>query len=141
MGDIVVSQNFSAPSETVWKAITRLDQMREWFFNNIPAFQAEVGFTTEFLVSNEGRNFTHQWEIIEVIEQKRIVYDWRYKEWPGAGTVAFDLASNETGSTLTVTSSGMHSFPQDIPEFKRESCQGGWEYFIGQELKRFLGEG
>jgi len=32
------------------------------------------------------------------------------------------------------------SFPQDIPEFTRESGKAGWEYFIQQRLPSFLNE-
>jgi hypothetical protein len=29
-------------------------------------------------------------------------------------------------------------YPSDVPEFKRESCIGGWNYFLGEMLKGFL---
>ena len=32
----------------------------------------------------------------------------------------------------------VESFPQDIPEFSRMSCLGGWTYFINQSLKEYL---
>ena len=32
----------------------------------------------------------------------------------------------------------IEDFPEDIPEFSRESCNKGWEYFIQNRLKVFL---
>jgi hypothetical protein len=32
----------------------------------------------------------------------------------------------------------LQSFPGHIPEFKRESCLAGWQYFIRERLKKFL---
>lgn len=32
----------------------------------------------------------------------------------------------------------LESFPQNTPEFKRESCVGRWGYFIKHRLKNYL---
>ena len=44
---IIVEHSFDASAETVWRAITDVDQMRQWYFENIPDFRAEVGFRDE----------------------------------------------------------------------------------------------
>lgn len=129
---IVIEQLFNKSVEVVWKAITEKDQMVQWFFNNIPDFKAEIGFKTQFLVENEGRKFTHQWEIIEVVPGKRIGYSWKYKEYPGEAKVYFNISKEDDLTKLKLTNLGLETFPQDIPEFKRESCEGGWNYFINQ---------
>ncbi len=136
---IIVEHTFAASAEDVWKAITQLDLMIQWFFENIPAFQPEVGFKTQFLVTNEGRNFTHLWQVTEVFPQKKISYSWRYEEYPqGDGLVSFEIFSSEKDTVLKVTALGMDTFPSEIPEFKRESCEGGWKYFIKDRLHTFL---
>jgi hypothetical protein len=33
--------------------------MRQWYFPMLPDFKAEVGFSVEFNVECEGRNFLH----------------------------------------------------------------------------------
>lgn len=43
---VIVKQEFKQPIEIVWNAITDVTQMRLWFFDNIPAFEARVGFKT-----------------------------------------------------------------------------------------------
>ena len=39
---IVVEDEFDNSLETVWAAITELEHMREWYFENIPCFKPEV---------------------------------------------------------------------------------------------------
>lgn len=135
---IAVEQAFDVPAERVWDAITDHKQMIQWFFQDIPDFRPEVGFHTQFNVNTGERDFFHLWTITEVVPGQKIVYDWRYKDYPGIGTVSFEVFSNGRGSKLRVTTLGLETFPRDIPEFSRESCEGGWNYFIQGNLKRFL---
>lgn len=135
---IIVKETFPQPVQTVWRAITEVAQMRQWFFLNIPAFQAEPGFETQFSVQSESREFVHLWKIEEVEAEKRIVYNWKYEGYPGNSFVTFEL-SEEAGCTqIVLTHEGMESFLQDIPEFKPESCKQGWKYFIQERLKNYL---
>ena len=45
--------------DAAWQAITDLERMRQWYFPMLPDFKAEVGFSVEFNVECEGRNFLH----------------------------------------------------------------------------------
>lgn len=135
---IVVEQAFNVPKATLWRTITEHQRMIKWFFDNIPEFKAEVGFKTQFNVRADARDFHHLWAITEAIPEQKIVYDWRYKNLPGVGKVTFELFEQGDGSLLRITNEGLESFPQDVPEFARESCEGGWKYFIQGNLKRYL---
>lgn len=135
---ILVEQSFNVSAQEVWEAITQQDQMIQWFFENIESFIPQVGFKTQFVVHSGERTFTHLWEIIEVEPIKKIVYDWRYKEYAGAGKVVFELILQNGGTKLSLTNLVIENFPQDVPEFKRESCIGGWDYFIKDRLKTYL---
>lgn len=135
---VIVEQSFNCPIETVWKSITEIDLMRKWYFENLPEFEAKVGFKTRFNVTNEGRNFLHLWEITEVAPQQKIAYSWKFKEYPGEGLVVFELYEHNNLTTLKLTNSVIKDFPDDIPEFARESCLGGWQYFIQNRLKEYL---
>lgn len=48
------------------------------------------------------------------------------------------LSKTDEGTKLVLICTGTESFPQDIPEFTRESGKAGWEYFIQQSLLSFL---
>ena len=135
---IVVEHHFDASTKRLWQAITDHAEMVQWFFYNIPEFKAEEGFYTEFNISNKERDFLHQWRILEVIPEKRIVYDWQYEQYPGVGRVEFDLIKVRNGTNLRVSTYGLHTFPQDIPEFSPESCRSGWNYFIKERLAEYL---
>lgn len=135
---ILVEQDFNASLEVVWAAITDVQLMRQWYFDNIPDFRAEVGFTTQFSIENEGREFLHLWTVTAVEPLKRLAYDWRYDQYPGAGEVIFDLARRGAHTRLKLTMHVHEDFPADIPEFTRESCTAGWEYFIKHSLRDYL---
>jgi len=135
---IVIEQHFTANPARLWKALTNPAEMRKWFFEQMPDFQPEVGFYTEFVITNDGRTFTHCWTIKEVIPEQKIVYGWNYPEYPGDSNVHFDIEARENGSLLRVSTEILEDYPDDIPEFKRESAITGWKYFIQERLSEYL---
>jgi len=135
---IIVEQLFKATTKEVWNAITLPEHMRQWFFDNIPAFEAVVGFQTEFSVQSGNRNFKHLWKIMEVEANRKIKYHWSYAEYDGVGFVTFELIEMNKQTLLRLTNEGLETFPEEVPEFSRASCIGGWEYFIQQNLKAYL---
>ena len=52
--------------------------------------------------------------------------------------VTFELFEELNGTLLRLPNLGLDSFPDDLPEFTRESCLGGWTYFIKEKLLSFL---
>lgn len=137
---IVVEQEFGRSASDVWNAVTNIDEMRQWYFENIPDFKAEVGFATRFAVESGGRTFMHLWRVTDVDPRRKIVYNWKYEGLPGDSFVAFEVTGDEKSARLRVTAHVLESFPEEIPEFKRESCLGGWTYFINGRLKAYLEE-
>jgi uncharacterized protein YndB with AHSA1/START domain len=135
---IVVEQCYNTSIKNVWNAITKVDQMRQWFFENIESFKPEVGFETQFNVQAESKDFLHMWKITEVLPMKKIVYDWKYKGVSGEAVVIFELSEQGNQTNLRLTNIGLESFPKNIPEFTREGCIEGWNYFIKDRLKEFL---
>ena len=135
---IVVEQSYQCSIDQLWNAISEHRQMIKWFFEDIAEFSAEPYLETRFFVDAGERQFTHLWKILEVIPKKKIVYDWRYLEYPGAGVVTFELSEKESTVSLRVTSEGMESFTAEIPEFSRSSCEEGWSYFLQDSLKTYL---
>ncbi|MGK7393820.1 MAG: SRPBCC family protein [Candidatus Cyclobacteriaceae bacterium M3_2C_046] len=138
MDPVIVEQTFDTSKENVWYAITQLDSMKGWFFPEIASFEPKVGFETGFVVQNEDRIFPHVWKLTEVIPFKKITYDWRYEGYPGQALVEFELFPLTDQTKLTLTHTVLEAFPDHIPEFKRESCVEGWQYFIQNSLKDYL---
>ena len=135
---IIVEQTFNLPIESIWKAITEIDQMRQWYFANIPSFKPEVGFETQFNVKSQDRNFLHMWKVTEVVPLKSITYNWKYDRYPGDSFVVFELFNEKNLTKLKLTHEVRESFPEDIPEFKRASGLEGWIFFIKKSLKEYF---
>ncbi|MEM7187178.1 MAG: SRPBCC domain-containing protein [Bacteroidota bacterium] len=137
---IVVSNTVQGTVETIWAAITQLKLMQHWYFENIDAFEPVVGSRSRFPVQSEDRTFTHLWEVTAVKPLERISYGWQYEEYPGTSVVHFEIDAKVQPATVRIITEVLEDFPEDIPEFRRESCQGGWEYFLGR-LKSYLAQG
>ena len=135
---VIVEQIFEVNKERIWKAITELDEMIRWYFDNIPDFKPVVGFRTEFNVISEERNFLHKWHITEVIPNRKIVYNWQYEDYEGSADVCFEVSDSEGRAKLELKVMVLEDFSEGIPEFTRESCLNGWKYFINNRLKEYL---
>lgn len=136
---IIIRQTHATPRPMVWRALTDPEQMRQWYFEELPDFRAEVGFTTQFDVTCEGRVFPHLWEITEVILGERLAYRWRYGGFTADSTVSWDLTDTGSGDTaLTFTHTWHTPLPEDDPILSREACVGGWNYFHHKRLQPFL---
>jgi uncharacterized protein YndB with AHSA1/START domain len=79
---IILERTFDAPVARVWKALTDVQQMRQWYFE-LEEFKPEPGFEFEFVVEHEGNSYHHLCRVTEVIPEKKIAYTWRYKGEPG----------------------------------------------------------
>ncbi len=134
---VQIEKHFRCASADLWQALVDPQQMTQWFFADIPDFKPEPGFYTEFMVDAGERQFLHQWEVTEVDHGKMIAYRWRYAGYPGAALSVFEVSGDEQSSSLRLSFPVEEDFPDDVPEFTREACLGGWVYFTG-ELQRFL---
>ena len=135
---IVVEETYNAPLASVWNAITKEDQMRQWFFEAMTDFQPQPGFETQFNVHHDGRDYLHTWRVTDVVPEERIAYRWRYEGLPGDSQVTWELAETSGGTKLTLTHQVLEAFPSDDPAFSRESGQAGWEHLLRERLKDFL---
>ena len=136
---IIVEEVFTRNVNDVWSAITELDQMHQWFFDNIPAFEPRVGFEVSFDVKAPSRVFPHVWKIVEAIPNQKITYDWSSGDaFEGAGLVSFELFPEDSQTRIRLTNKIVKDYPSGIPEFTTESCSGGWNYFIKDRLKNYL---
>jgi uncharacterized protein YndB with AHSA1/START domain len=134
---IVVERMLNASSDKVWKAITNKEDMKQWYFD-IADFQPEVGNEFSFEGGNEGRTYTHLCKITELVQGKKLKYSWRYKGYEGISYVTFELFPEGNKTRLKLTHEGLETFPQDLPDFKKENFVEGWTYLIGTSIKNFV---
>ncbi len=135
---IVVEQTFDCSVSELWNALTDINEMLEWYFDNIPDFRAVVGFHVEFDVDAAGRVFPHVWDVTEVIQEEKLVYGWRFGGYKGHSVTSFELSGDDQASSVRLTCTTLEDFDDDIEEFKRESGLAGWTYFLEQQLKTYL---
>ncbi len=133
---VVIERTFTAPVAKVWRAITGVDEMRQWYFD-LKEFRPEAGFEFEFVVEHEGMSYHHLCKVTEVVPKKKIAYTWRYKEEPGDSLVTFELSPEGDKTRLKLTHTGIETFPK-TPAYARKNFEAGWTAIIGSELKQFL---
>ena len=134
---IIVEMNFPSSIEVVWESITVLDKMKKWYFEQIETFEPIVGFETRFDVISGDKTFPHFWKITEVKAPSRITYNWIFDGYDGASSISFELNVCGKGTNLKVINTILEDFPDDVPEFTRDSCINGWYYFLNR-LSKYL---
>src|SRR5260370_6194576 len=133
---VVFERTFNASVGRVWKALTDVEEMRQWYFN-LKQFKAEGGFEFEFVVEHEGTTYHHLCKVTEVIPQKKIAYTWRYKGHESDSLVTFELFADGNETRLKLAHQALETFPQTAA-FARKNFEAGWTAIIDSELKQFL---
>jgi uncharacterized protein YndB with AHSA1/START domain len=133
---VIVERTLNAPVVRVWKALTDVDQMRQWYFD-LKEFEPEPGFEFEFVVEHEGNSYHHLCKVTEVIPEKKIAYTWRYKGEPGDSLVTFELSPDGDRTQLKLTHTGIETFPK-TPAYARKNFETGWNTIIDSELRQFV---
>jgi uncharacterized protein YndB with AHSA1/START domain len=133
---VVIERTFNAPVGRVWKALTDVDQIRQWYFD-LKQFKPEVGFEFEFVVDHEGNKYHHLCRITEVVLEKKLAYTWLYKGEPGDSLVTFELFADGDKTRLKLTHQGIETFPK-TPAYARKNFEAGWTEIIGSSLKQFV---
>jgi len=133
-----IERTFNAPVEKVWEAITDKEKMKEWYFS-LEEFEPEVGFEFEFYGGTEEKQYLHVCKVLEVKENKKLKYSWRYEGYPGESFLTFELSTDDNGTKLKLAHEGLDSFPADKdPNFSKKSFSEGWNYIIGTSLPKYL---
>jgi uncharacterized protein YndB with AHSA1/START domain len=58
----VIERTFNAPIKKVWKALTDVNEMRQWYFN-IAAFKPEVDFEFVFTGGSPEKSYLHKCKV------------------------------------------------------------------------------
>ena len=132
----MIERTLNAPIARVWKALTDVDQMRQWYFD-LKEFTPQVGFEFEFVVEHEGNRYHHLCKVVEIVPEKKIAYSWRYKGEPGDSLVTFELFAEDNKTHLKLTHRGIETFPK-TSAYARKNFEAGWKSIIGTELKQFV---
>lgn len=135
---LIIEQEFDAPLELVWRAISEKELMKKWYFD-ISDFKAEVGCKFEFEGGEEDKRYLHLCEVLEVIPNKKLKYSWKYDGYPGISFVTFELSSVGEKTKVILIHEGIETFTN--PDFRKDNFSGGWNYLIHTSLREFLENG
>lgn len=132
---LIIDQNFKATVERVWNALIDNNEMKTWYFD-IPEFMPVPGFEFQFVSGpDEKKQYLHRCKVTEVVPFQRLAYSWRYEGYEGFSLVTFDLFDERGLARLKLTHEGLHTFPEDNPDFSRDNFEEGWKWIIGTVLK------
>ena len=134
---IIMDRTLDASPERIWKAITDREQMKQWYFD-IAEFKPEVGFEFQFTGGTDDKKYLHICKITGVVVGKRLSYSWRYDGLQGISHVTFELVKEVSQTRVTLTHTGIESFPPDDPNMARGSFVAGWTHIIGTSLKGYV---
>jgi uncharacterized protein YndB with AHSA1/START domain len=133
MPDIVQEVTIEAMPEKVFNAITRQDELAQWWTNHVTA-EPRVGSLAEFSFNNGA--YVFKLEITELRVAKSV--HWMVRggppHWEGTN-ITWDLAPATNGTKLLF---GHHGFA--VADATYEETREGWEYFNGS-LKSYLETG
>src|SRR5581483_2779744 len=102
-------------------------------------FKPVPGFTTQFDVVAGDKHYLHIWKVVEVIELKKISYEWKYGGYPGNSLLSMELFEEANGTRLVLTHEKIETFEGDkFPELARGNFMQGWTGFMGTRLKDYL---
>ena len=133
---LIIEQEYNAPVELVWRAITEKELMKQWYFD-IADFKLEVGCTFSFEGGKDDRCYIHLCEILEIVPLKKLKYSWKYEGYAGLTFVTFELFPIENKTKLRLTHEGIGTLPPDNPDLVRGNFVEGWTFLIHQSLKEF----
>jgi uncharacterized protein YndB with AHSA1/START domain len=134
---IVVERVLNADIDKVWQAISDKDKMKNWYFD-IPDFEPVAGAEFQFEGGSEAKKYLHLCKIIDLVPGKKISYTWKYEDYPGESLVTFELLQDGNKTIIRLTHAGLETFPQDNPDFAKESFMGGWHEIIGKNLPQYV---
>lgn len=135
---LIIETTLPHSPQHIWEALTDNAQMKEWYFN-LEHFEPSVGFEFEFEgKGNTGETYLHLCKVLEAIPTQKLKHTWVYQNIKGHSEICFELTETSEGTHVKLTHEGLEKFPQDHPDFARESFEKGWTQLIQHLLPEYL---
>ncbi|MEO8363587.1 MAG: SRPBCC domain-containing protein [Ilumatobacteraceae bacterium] len=134
---LIIARTIDAPVELVWQALTDLELIKKWspFFTE---FKAEVGFENRFMLGPDPEHqYLHICKVLEVAEDRKLIYSWAYGGYSGESRVTFDLSGGANSTDLVFTHEITAPFPSDEPSFAESNFIQGWTHTVNA-LQQFV---
>ncbi len=124
MKDVITKEHvFNHSIDSVWKAITKAEEISAWFIK--ADFKAEAGYAYTFEASEE-QNCTKITGIVKQADPYTLIYTWVVQGTDTETTVSWVLEPLEKGTRLTLEHSGISGYPGDTAVAMFDSFKNGW---------------
>jgi uncharacterized protein YndB with AHSA1/START domain len=129
---IKIERVFEASPSLIWKALTDDEKLKLWYMDFKGNFKAEVGHVLEFESGPpEGKQWLHRAEVLEVIENKKLVHTWSYPGYSGEALLTWELVEQEAEKTLLKMSFDfVEPFDPTEDALHRRNFVEGWDGII-----------
>jgi uncharacterized protein YndB with AHSA1/START domain len=133
----VIERVFDAPVSRVWKALTVRDHIGEWFMD-LDGFEPEEGYEFTLVAEHKDKRYVHLCRVMEVIEQQKLSYSFRFQNTDGITYVTWELFPEGRKTRLRLTHEGLEKIAHAGPDYGRKNFAQGWTSFFDQRLVQFL---
>lgn len=135
---LVIQRVLNADSETVFKALTAENQLRNWFYPRPEGWSAEVSFNAQAgeaysltMIDPDGKKYVHEGEIKEIVPNEKLVFTWNSHAVDNT-LVTITLQKVSKGTEITLT----HDF---LPADEKDGHEEGWTELI-ERLRDFINQ-
>lgn len=133
-----IERTFPVDASRLWKVITDPDEFKNWYFK-LPGFKAEVGYEFEFMGGRpDGIQYRHLCVVTECVNEKKLVYSWRYEGYEGISYVTWELFPEGDSTRLKLTHAGLETFPKSNPDLDAKNFAEGWTGILSTSLANYL---
>ncbi len=126
MNDKIVREHqFEHSINKVWDAISKAEEISEWFIT--ADFKAEQGYKYTFKHEAGGVITTINGEVLKVNPVNELIYTWVVEGTDVITTVSWKLEENASGTFLILEHTGISNYPGENAVAMFNSFSGGWE--------------
>ena len=135
---IIISYNFNSGIEKVWNALSKEDELKQWYFP-VDNYEFEVGKTFTFYESCDSKQYFHSCQFLNIIPNKLIEYSWAHpNQSKGTSVVKWEIEPNGEQIKVTLTHTGIETFADAGAAFSKDNFEMGWNAIIGNMLRNYL---
>lgn len=140
---IKIDRVFNASTALLWKALTDNEKLKQWYFDFEGNFRAEVGHVFEWTANDEDEcnEWLHRGEVLEVVENKKLVHSWSFPGYAGEAVLTWELVEQGAEKTLLKMSFDfLEPFDPNEEALHRRNFVAGWNELINTNLANYINQ-
>ena len=105
---------------------------------DIDGFEPEEGYEFTLVAENKDKRYVHLCRVTEIIDQRKLVYSFRFQNTNGITYVTWELFPEGRKTRLRLTHEGLELIAHAGPDYARQNFVHGWTEFFDNRLAQFL---